>query len=312
MAEKKVAVIGIGSNSVRMLTALISGETGIRLSRERAATRLFAGLNEHRRLSDSSMETTSSAAGDMARRARDAGASELTVFATSATRDAVNAADFAARIKEKTGADLRVCSGSEEAALSFIGATDGGDCGVIDIGGGSTEVVVGEGFTVRSAVSCQMGAVRLFRLIAIDSPADLPGAVQAAAGVLSDTLEDQPAWRAPAAWWGTGGTFTCLSALVRDTDWTDRTVTQGTVLTREAVWDQARRLAALTVPERLKIHSLQPSRADIVVHGICILLACMERLDIPAITVSEYGNLDGMMKRLYNLKALVSLPVRQP
>ena len=310
MEGKLVAVIGIGSNSVRMLTAEISGDVGFRLNRERAATRLFAGLDRERRLSPGSMETTAGAAGAMARQAREAGATELTVFATSATRDAVNAAEFAALIREKTGADLQVCTGQEEAALSFIGAGDGGDCGVIDIGGGSTEVVLGEGFTVRNAVSCQMGAVRLSRLIAIDSPEDLQGAIRAAEGVLSDVLAGQTDWRAPAKWWGTGGTFTCLSALVRDTDWTDRTVTQGTLLTREAVWGQAQRLSALSIPERLNIHSLQPSRADIVVHGICILLACMDRLDIPAISVSEYGNLDGMMKRLYSLKTLINLPAK--
>ena len=309
MAERIAAVIGIGSNSVRMLTAQISGDTGVRLGRERAATRLFAGLDTQRRLSRESMATTAGAAGEMAARARARGAEALTVFATSATRDAVNADEFAALIREKTGADLLVCSGDEEAALSFIGASDGGDCGVIDIGGGSTEVVLGEGMQVRSAVSCQMGAVRLNRLIAIDSPADLPGAIQAAAGVLDDTLAGQKAWRAPACWRGTGGTFTCLSALVRDVDWTDRTVMHGTRLTRAAVWEQAHRLAALTVPQRMEIHSLQPSRADIVVHGICILLACMERLDIPEITVSEYGNLDGMMKRTYGLKSLITLPL---
>ena len=300
----KTAVIGIGSNSVRMLMAEITGEEGRRLQRNRAATRLFAGLNEAGELSLPAMETTAGVVAQMAALARAAQAEDLQVFATSAVRDAVNAGDFARLVRVQAGLELRVCAGREEAELSYLGASDGGDCGVIDIGGGSTELVLGRGGVPDQALSCQMGAVRLQRLLAIDGPEDLPSVTAAARGVLAEALEGQPAWRSPAAWRGTGGTFTALGALIRSAPWTDRTCLHGTALRRAEVERQALQLSGLTVAERKKLPSLQPGRADIVVHGICILLACMELLKIDAITVSEYGNLEGDLMRRFHLKRM--------
>lgn len=302
----RAAVIGIGSNSVRMLTAEIDGTSGVRLRRGRAATRLFAGLDSQRRLSGESMERTAAAVATMAAQAREAGAGTLRIFATSATRDAVNGADFLRMLRERTGAEAEVLSGEEEAALSFIGAGDGGHCGVIDIGGGSTELVVGDGMTVRVSCSCQMGAVRLFRLISIGGRRDVDTAIMAARGVLRDGIEVRPLLRTdrPEHWWGTGGTFTALAALALNVPWTDRTDMHGTMLSRERVRAEAESLAEMPVEERLRLKSLQPGRADIVVHGICILLACMEELDIDRITVSECGNLDGYLKRCFGLTRL--------
>lgn len=302
----KAAAIGIGSNSVRMLAAEIEGDHGRRLTRERAATRLFAGLDERRMLSGEAMERTCAAVVTQAAVARDLGVEELSVFATSATRDAANGPVFGELILKRIGCPLHICSGREEAALSFAGASDGGDCGVIDIGGGSTEVIIGEGNDVQVSFSCQMGAVRLFRLIDIHSRADVPGAIVAARGVLRDSLAQAGGWQQPGRWWGTGGTFTALAALVQDVPWTDRTNMHSTMLSRDRVWTEAEFLSELSVPERLRIPSLQPGRADIVVHGICILLACMEEMSIERLTVSEYGNLDGFLKRKYNLTRLVN------
>ena len=134
----KVAAIGIGSNSVRMLLIEVEGTSFRRLRRDREGTRLFAGLNASRRLSEESMQSTAAAVARMAREAREDGAAQVHLFATSATRDAANQAEFAALLRESAGVELEICSGEEEAALSFLGATDGGYSGVIDIGGGST------------------------------------------------------------------------------------------------------------------------------------------------------------------------------
>ena len=134
----RAAVIGIGSNSVRMLVAEAADGEIRRISRDRAGTRLFAGLDEAGNLSREAMASSCAAVKRMADSARSQGAEEVHLFATSATRDAANNADFAALLKAETGLTLEICSGDEEAALSFFGATDGGDSGVIDIGGGST------------------------------------------------------------------------------------------------------------------------------------------------------------------------------
>lgn len=297
----KVAVIGIGSNSVRMLVAEIEGAAGRRLRRDREGTRLFAGLDEQRRLSVESMQKTENAVAKMAREARAEGAAEVRLFATSATRDAANADVFAAMLREQAQVELEICSGDNEAALSFLGATDGGLSGVIDIGGGSTEVIVGHGLDVDCAFSCQMGAVRLYRQQPIADQADLALVQHMAAEILEQQLAVHPGMPAPQKWIGTGGTFTTLAAIHRNVHWSERSNMHGTALSREHVQRLAVMLADMPMAQRLVLPGLQPNRADIVVHGICILLACMQRLDIEEITVSEYGNLDGYVKQRYQL-----------
>lgn len=298
----RTAVIGIGSNSVRMLIAEREGEQARQLGRDREGTRLFAGLDEKHNLSEAAMDKTVNAVARMAREAREAGAEEVSLFATSAVRDAANADELAGRLEDAARVRMEVCSGEEEAALSFLGATDGQFCGVIDIGGGSTELVVGQGDKLVCTFSCQMGAVRLFGMQPIRSHADLAAVQELAAGILEDKLREHPTLTLPPRWIGVGGTFTTLAAMVKAIRWTDRTYMHGTRLTLEQVEKQAWKLADMPLAERLNLPGLQPNRADIVVHGICILLAMMRRLQISEITVSEYGNLDGYLKRRYGIK----------
>lgn len=297
----KVAVIGIGSNSVRMLVAQVEGTSFRRLRRDREGTRLFAGLDADKRLSPEAMDTTAAAVARMAREARQEGAEQVHLFATSATRDASNQAEFAELLRREAQVELEVCSGNKEAALSFMGATDGGYSGVIDIGGGSTEFVVGQGMDIVCAFSCQMGAVRLYRRIPIEGHGDLPAVESMAEDILNMKLREHPTLRMPDRWLGTGGTFTTLAAMVKGIRWTERTYMHGTRLKREQVERQAWLLADMPMAERLVLPGLQPHRADIVVHGICILTAAMKRLGIEEITVSEYGNLDGYLKERYHL-----------
>lgn len=298
----KVAVIGIGSNSVRMLVALVEEGEIRRIRRDREGTRLFAGLDDQKRLSREAMDKSCAAVARMAQSARYEGAERIHLFATSATRDASNQAEFAARLQAETGLEMEICSGEKEAALSFLGATDGGDSGVIDIGGGSTEIIVGQDMNIRCAFSCQMGAVRLSGLYPIRDHGDLPAVQAVAERVLEEQLREHPALTLPSAWRGTGGTFTTLAAIVKGIRWTERTYMHGTALTLADVERVARMLADMSLEERRALPGLQPNRADIVVHGICILLACMHRLGIGEIVVSEYGNLDGYVKYAYLLE----------
>lgn len=294
-----VAVIGIGSNSVRMLLAQVEGSEIRRLRREREGTRLFAGLDEKRMLSPEAMEKTAAAVAAMAAQAWAAGAEAVHLFATSATRDAANQAAFSALLLAETGLTLEICPGEMEAALSFFGASGEGECGVIDIGGGSTELIVGCGMDVRCAFSCQMGAVRLAQRFPLRDHGDLPFVEGAAADILREQLERHPTLTLPESWHGTGGTFTTLAAIVRGVHWTERTYMHGTHLTFADVESTARMLADMPLAARRELPGLQPNRADIIVHGVCILLACMRTLEIREITVSEYANLEGYVKHAY-------------
>jgi exopolyphosphatase/guanosine-5'-triphosphate,3'-diphosphate pyrophosphatase len=197
------------------------------------------------------------------------------VFKRYFLSDAANQADFSAMLQAETGLELEICSGAEEAALSFFGATDGGDSGVIDIGGGSTEVIVGHGMDVRCGFSCQMGAVRLAGRIPIRDHGDLAAVQTVAADILEHALRDHSTLSLPKTWRGTGGTFTTLAAMMKGIHWTERTYMHGTVLTKDYIQRIARDLADMPLEERKLLPGLQPNRADIIVHGICILLSCL-------------------------------------
>ena len=300
----KSAVIGIGSNSVRALMGESGGDTFARLWRDRAGTRLFAGLDEAGNLSMESIRKTADAAGTMADEARRRGAEQVNVFATSAARDAANGDLFIEEIARATSVAPEIITGEEEAVLSFMGASlaasDPGPCGVIDIGGGSTEIVIGEGERIDCAFSCQMGAVRLYQAIQLESKNDMGIAEKAAKEILQEKMAEVSGFSMPACWVGTGGTFTTLAAMVKKIPWTDRTYMHGTTVTLDEIRRIGEELAEMSLAERKQLPGLQPGRADIVVHGICILLAVMEHLGIDRITVSEWGNLDGYLRRFFS------------
>ena len=298
----RAAVIGIGSNSVRCLLADVSGAGFSRLWRDREGTRLFAGLDASGNLNRDSMDKTVSAVRRMASEARQKGAEELAIFATSAARDAANGQTFMAAVEQETCEPLRIISGEEEAELSFLGASaavSADRCGIIDIGGGSTEIAIGTPAGIENAFSCQMGAVRLYRRLRIDRKEDMKPVEVAAAEILNDHLRDHPELVIPKTWVGTGGTFTALAAIALGQPWTDRSHVHGTEITAAEIRDIGETLAGMKVEERIRLQGLQPSRADIVVHGICILLGVMERLGMKRITVSEWGNLDGYFHKYF-------------
>ena len=295
----QAAVIGIGSNSVRSLVARNNEGVFERLYRGREGTRLFAGLDSNGMLKEESILKTAEAVHRMAEAAREKGTGDLSVFATSAARDAVNGKDFMAAIEQAAGIAPIILTGEEEARLSFFGASravkDECFCGVIDIGGGSTEIVTGCGDDIESAFSCQMGAVRLFRELPVGCVEDMAPVVKAAGEILEKKLEENGGIRIPETWIGTGGTFTTMAAMVKEIPWTARTHMHGTRVNREEIKEIGGKLAGMPLEERIRLPGLQPGRADIVVHGICILLAVMDRFGIQTITVSEWGNLDGFL-----------------
>ena len=296
----KAAVIGIGSNSVRSLLVEAGDGTFTRLMRDREGTRLFAGLDQAGNLSRDSMDKTVSAVRRMASEARERGAERLEIFATSAARDAANGQEFMDAVQRESGVPLRIISGEEEAELSFIGAsgaTKAERCGMIDIGGGSTEFAIGTAKGIENAFSCQMGAVRLYQRLRIDRKEDMKPVEVAAAEILDEHLREYPNLDLPQDWVGTGGTFTTLAAMALGIAWTDRTQVHGMTVSLNEIRDIGEKLAGMKPEERKKLPGLQPSRADIVVHGICILLGAMNRLGLDRIVVSEWGNLDGYVQK---------------
>lgn len=296
----RIAAIGIGSNSLRMLLADISEGKMHRLHRFREGLRVFAALDEQKRISSEMMRKACESVAGFRKEAEAAGAEVVHLFATSAVRDAANQQEFAQALLEHTGLALDVCSGEKEARLSFLGAMEKGPTGVIDIGGGSTELVVGDEKGVSTAASVQMGAVRLFRQLPLSSVQEARTVVECAKGLLRPVLP-QFAKSQPEQWIGVGGTFTTTAALVQQIPWSQKGSIHGFQLSRQCVWHSIEQLAPMPLKQRYELPWLQPQRADIVVHGMAILTACMEELKIDCIQVSEYGNLEGYLKEKYLL-----------
>lgn len=294
----RTAAIGIGSNSLRMLLAEVENGSMERLGRYREGLRVFAALDENRCIVPEMVKQASENIDTFAKEALAQGAEIIHLFATSAVRDASNADEFAKAIFDKTGLTLQICSGNEEAELSFMGATNGVPSGMIDIGGGSTEIVVGDRNGVHEGMSFQMGAVRLFRMLAIKDRDAAKQVIEYARSLLAPHKDKYLAYPAQ-EWIGVGGTFTTTAAFTQRKFWDDRTNIHGFVLNLRDITEAIDMLAPMPVPQRKLLPFLQPQRADIIVHGLCILAACMQVLQLERITVSEYGNLEGFVKKQY-------------
>lgn len=302
MIGMRAAAIGIGSNSLRMLIADIQQKDAQlqRVKRDREGLRVFAALDDNQNISQEMIRQATQSVTQFVNKAKAMNAEQIHIFATSAVRDARNSDVFTACIQQETGIQVDICSGEVEAKLSFLGSTGPQRSGMIDIGGGSTEIVIGQGKQIDLALSLQMGAVRLYRMAPIRTPKDAYDVVK-----LADTLlmpqQDAILTLGDVVWVGVGGTFTTTAALAQNISWMSKTRIHGYALTKKEIARCMEWIAPMTLERRKRLNGLQPQRADIVVHGLAILLSCMQNLNIPAITVSEYGNLEGYLRYHYLL-----------
>lgn len=294
----RAAAIGIGSNSLRMLIADLQDGKLYRIERYRAGLRTFAALDSSGKITADMIASTCQKVNEFKNEALARNAEKIHLFATSAVRDAGNQAEFAKTLYDATSLSLEVCSGDTEANLAFWGVAEQGRTGVIDIGGGSTEIVLGEKRDIFDAVSLQMGAVRLYRKQSIASIEEADAVIKTAEEIL-EPVRKRFVSSEGMSWIGAGGTFTTCAAVVQRIPWQQRENIHGFILTQQNVREALELLAPLSLEERLKLDYLQPQRADIVVHGIAILLACMKNLGISSIAVSECGNLEGYLKYKY-------------
>ena len=294
----KAAAIGIGSNSLRMLVADIEEGKLKNTMRYRQGLRMFAALDADGNITEEMIKTACQSVLSFKEEALKQGTEAIHLFATSAVRDAANQDELIDAFRIQCGLELDVCSGDTEASLSFWGAAGSGKSGLIDIGGGSTEIAIGCGKDIDDAVSLQMGAVRLFRMKPITCASDAEEVVRLAQDIL-EPVRRRFECTDGIVWTGVGGTFTTTAAVVQRIPWQQRQDIHNFTMTQEMVQQAMYLLADMPLEKRLKLECMQPQRADIVVHGIAILLACMRGLCISAITVSEHGNLEGYLKVKY-------------
>ncbi len=301
MSAPRMGVIAIGSNSTRMLTANLD-ESLSQPVRGREETALFLSMDGQRRFSEAGMERCARAVSKLHYEAMQAGAQQVRMIATSAVRDAANRNELDYYIAALAPMMLtRIISGQEEARLSFLGATGipprKGPQGMIDIGGGSTEIALGETpGDLSFARSLQLGASRLLKVQRVDSAGDLAAARERAFDIIDRGL-DSP-FEPPLAWSLVGGTGTTAVNMLLEQPW-DLPCPEEQTLTREQAEGLLGLLAPLSGEERARLPGLPPSRVDILPTGLVILCCLMERLSIDGIRVTRRNNLDGYLYRLY-------------
>ncbi len=296
------AVVDIGTNSTRLLLAEVrDGRVGEVLERRTEITRLGAGVDADGRLSDEAMQRVYSVLDDYGKLIERHGADRAVAVLTSAVRDASNGQEFADAVRERWGLEPHVLSGDEEARLTFLGATSERDPSdqeptlVIDIGGGSTEFVIGTGGEMEFHVSNQAGVVRQTERHLHTDP---PGAEEREAlardvrSILADGVPEK--WRrAVGHAIAVAGTATSMASIAQELEPYDGEKVEGYVLSAADCREIRDRLASLTLSERRRVRGLHPDRAPTIVAGTIILLETLALFGLDEFEVSEHDILRG-------------------
>lgn len=294
----RVATIDIGTNTVLLLVAERGPDGLVRPVLERATiTRLGAGVDRTRRLAPEAIARTCACLADYGRLVREAGAERVAVVGTSAMRDAGGGDEVRACVRSALGVEARVVSGDEEASLTFRGALSGlpldaaGPAAVFDIGGGSTEVVIGRldgDARIAFARSFDVGSVRLTeRLVAHDppSPEDRANLSQSARDAFA-MVPPLPPGTVPV---GVAGTMTTLAAVALSLATYDGARVHGHLMTRSDLARVVDQLASLDLAGRRALAGMEPQRADVIVAGGLVALALLEHWKTEKVRISDRG-----------------------
>lgn len=298
----RVAAFDCGTNSLRLLVSDIdvAAGTSVDLVREMRVVRLGQGVDRTGRIADASLQRLYAAVEEYLELVRTHDVKEIRFCATSAARDAENSEEFLAGIKDLTGVDAEVLDGDEEARLSFAGATRSlpplpEPLLVVDIGGGSTELILGNADgSVLAAQSLDIGSVRLNeRHLGGDPPSREE--ITAAVADIDQSLDGCSVDPADAgAVIGVAGTVTTLAAAVLDLDGYDAAVIHHSVLKPDAVQGAVTRLLSMLVEQRKALPYMHPGRADVIAAGGLILDRILRRTSVHSMLVSEHDILDGI------------------
>jgi exopolyphosphatase/guanosine-5'-triphosphate,3'-diphosphate pyrophosphatase len=297
---ERYAAIDIGTNSVLLLVAERRDGRFAAVAERAEITRLGRGVDRTGALSEEGMQATLRCLESYAAEARALGARQIAAIATSAARDASNGERFLAQARERAGMSVEIISGDEEAELAFAAATSdfgNGPLVVVDIGGGSTEFIYGEG-KVQYRRSFDVGSVRLTERFVTAHPVPAPERAAVRAH-LRDAFAALPPPPAEARLIGIAGTVTTLYAVQHRVDPYDAARVHGRDLHRAELAALAEALCGASLEERRRMPGLQPGRADVICAGALILEAAMDRLGATSCTVSDRGVRWGLLARRF-------------
>jgi exopolyphosphatase / guanosine-5'-triphosphate,3'-diphosphate pyrophosphatase len=303
---RRLATIDLGTNTVRLLVVQADGLDWRTLHHAQQVTRLGEGQAGAGRLLDHPVRRTLDTVVEFIAAARRLGALEVHVVATSAVREAPNRDDLLARLRARTGGEVRVVTGEEEARLTLSGVAAAlpelnGSFMLVDIGGGSTEFALARNGRATRAVSVRLGVVQLCEQFMDGGPVD-PARFTRMQRLIEERLAaDLPSEIAAvssAALVGTAGTVTTLAALDLGLPAYDPDRVHRHVLRRAAVDRLLAGLGAMTVAERAKIPCIEPGRADVLVPGMAICLAILTTLARESLVVSDQGLREGIVREI--------------
>ena len=280
----KYAVIDIGSNSIRLL--ITDGKQS--LCRMLEITRLSEGLNKSGYLCDAAMERTRTAIVGFAEEAKRQGCDRLLPFATEAVRSAKNGKNFVDML-EKDGIYIDVVSGDTEAKIGFSGAYEGGKIALVDIGGASTELAIGDENGIEYGKSLHVGSVRLKETFgedvdAIKAYCDKTVGEYGAKGITFDRL------------YSIGGSASTLASVDAELESYDEKTLHHRSLSRQRIKNLVDRIHSTPIEERDGIKGLEPGRKDVIVGSGILLLSIMDYLGAQEVINSETSNMEGYLR----------------
>jgi exopolyphosphatase/guanosine-5'-triphosphate,3'-diphosphate pyrophosphatase len=295
------AVIDVGTNSVKLLVGDVAGRMVTPLLEESRQTRLGAGFYSTRRLQSPAIALTTEAVAEFSKIASETGAAPARVIATSAARDALNADELTQAIQRACGLKVEVISGDKEADWVFRGVTTDARLApspllILDVGGGSTEFIVGDHAVPQFRSSYSLGTVRLLEHLRPGDPPGLRALLQCrvwlrdflkteVAPLLKPALRSRPSVRLV----GTGGTATLLARMEGQLAEFNRDKIEATPLTLKGIRRDLESLWQMTQAEREKIVGLPPNRSDVILTGEAIYESIMEQFDFQDLIVSTRG-----------------------
>lgn len=295
----RIAVIDTGTNSTRVLVADIFLDNILEVYRESRITRLGEGVEREGNLNPEARNRVALCVEEFATHVRNLGASRTVMLATSSVREACDGAAFLRSLAENNGFEWKLLSGDEEAALSFSGAATGladkGGVHLFDVGGGSTEVVFGYDGRIVFARSLRFGCVRLTERFISSDPVS-HNELEAAGAFIDATLKqeiDENITKKPQRTIAVAGTATSLAAIDMGLKIYDRSRVHGYIIKLTRIQELLDELSGMSLRQRLRLPTMEPGRADVIVAGTLILERLMLHTGADELMISELDILDG-------------------
>ena len=297
----KIGTIDIGTNSMRLLIADYNNGKIENRKKYVNTTRIGQGVDKEGYISEEALQRNINALEEFANICKVEECQAIYCMGTSALRDSKNGNIFVDRAKQKTNMNVEIISGNEESNLGFMGVLEGLDTDeqilVIDIGGGSTEFIVGDIEGIKFAKSENVGALRMTEKFLAKDPIDTNEFSNMSKFIYSEIKDtiDYIKSKQIKKIVGIGGTITSLSAMNQELEVYSMEKIHNSEVSIKNIKDILQNLKQMTLNDKKTLKGLQPKRADIITAGVEILNIIMENLEIEKVIVSEYDNLEGLM-----------------